>query len=260
MPTNEPKQQIVINAPAWSMFAAALVFAVSCVVGFFVVNEYSTAVPPLPTMPVAPAQEVEVKPEPPPKLIAQVAKRDGKSLSAEESKALFDLADGPDGFCEVIRFYEGKNEIIRQITIGAAKPPVVDPVKPMEPVKPVEPPKPTQPELIPPGQMRVIIVHETTSKLNRDQQSILTNSEIRTYLKAKCAKDSKGQSEFRFYERDQQFAIDSQPWKDIWTSVKPEFADGPAVQLVIYDGTDATIQTVANVAEAMAALKKRGGE
>jgi hypothetical protein len=160
----------------------------------------------------------------------------------------------------VIRYYEGKDEVIRQITIGAAKPPVVDPVKPAEPVKPTEPPKPQQPELIPPGQMRVIFVHETTSKLNKDQQSILTSGEIRDYLKAKCAKDSKGQAEFRFYERDQQFAIDAQIWRDIYASVKPEFADGPTVQLVIYDGTDATIQTVANVAEAMVALKKRGGE
>jgi hypothetical protein len=123
-------------------------------------------------------------------------------------------------------------------------------------------PTPVDPPPIPDAGFRVLVIEETAErgKLPRDQQTILTSTEVRAYLNAKCAKGPDGKTpEFRFFDKDTDVSHESKVWQEAMAKAKatPGFV---VPWLIVSDGKKGSDGPLpANVAEMLAELKKYGG-
>ncbi len=118
------------------------------------------------------------------------------------------------------------------------------------------------PPPIPDAGFRVLIVEETAErgKLTRDQQTILTSTEVRAYLNSHCAKGPDGKTpEFRIFDKDTDVSHESAVWQKAMADAKatPGFV---VPWLIVSDGKKGSDGPLpANVADMLAELKKYGG-
>jgi hypothetical protein len=121
---------------------------------------------------------------------------------------------------------------------------------------PIDPPPITEPGF------RVLVIEETAErgKLPKDQLTILTSTEVRAYLNAKCVKGPDGKTpEYRFFDKDTDLSHESEVWQKAMAAAKG--TQGFVVPwLIVSDGKKGEDGPLpANVADMMTELKKYGG-
>lgn len=130
---------------------------------------------------------------------------------------------------------------------------------PVDPTPPVPPPTPDGTAPIKEPGFRVLVVYESKDlpAMPRDQQSILFDGSVRSYLNAKCVKGTDGKTaEWRMLDPNAVIAPDSAIWA---TAMARERKSLPWI--VISDGKRGFEGPLpANVAETLALLKRYGGE
>lgn len=159
------------------------------------------------------------------------------------------------------------DQIIHRMTLTTLTPvppvppgPTPPPVPPgPTPPGPTPPPVPPAPVPIPTSEFRVLFLSDPVAPMNKDQIDILNSTKIREYLATKCAKGPDGKTpEVRFWSPKVVLTNESDTWKKIWETVKPQMPTLPAV--VIYRGTNGEYFPLAkNEAEQLEFLKKYGG-
>lgn len=147
-----------------------------------------------------------------------------------------------------------------ELTIVVGNPPV--PPNPIPPPGPTPNPDPTPgpgpaPAPTPATGLRVLVVRETGDAARVDQAFAAS---VREYLKSKCAKDSKGQSEFRVWDDDTEIDIrESATLRDMFEKAKP-FQQLPALILKNDKSANAVAMPLPPTPEALLAeLRKWGG-
>lgn len=132
---------------------------------------------------------------------------------------------------------------------------------PTPPVPPgPTPPGPNPPPIpVPVSGLRVLFVYESGANLTREQLNILNSTTITDYLNRKTAKDTKGRAEWRKWDKDVDMANETDVWKNLWTSTKPQLGALPAL-VVVTDQKGQVFPLPATEAETLALLKRYGGE
>ena len=137
-----------------------------------------------------------------------------------------------------------EQQIVRQTlaVLGARPPPGPKSDDPVEPI----------------ASFRVIFVKESGATLSPEQTAIPAAKVIRDYLNAKTTKED-GQPGWREYDPQQTTANEQPTMSALWAAVKAKVETVPA--LVIEVNGHATVMPFpANVDEAMATLRKYGGD
>lgn len=197
------------------------------------------------------------KDEGPLRIRAEFVEEPGKTVTRSfKGPFVYIVEAAGDGQAELLIVPVGvttESQIIRRIltTKQGPRPPPVDPPGPA-PV--VDPPKP----VVATG-FRVIIAWESSANHSREQLTALNSTAIWKYLTEKCVKDSKGNAEWRKWDKDVVLDPSESPkLREIWEAAKPKLGKLPRV-IISTDGTDAHIHDVTTEAETLELLKKYGG-
>jgi hypothetical protein len=95
--------------------------------------------------------------------------------------------------------------------------------------------------------------------LNSEQSAIPGAKVIREYLNAKTTKSEDGSLGWREYDPDEKTDNEPPLMKLLWETVKPKLTPAPCMVIEV-NGHALVYPFPKNVTEAMAALKKAGGE
>ena len=117
-------------------------------------------------------------------------------------------------------------------------------------------PTPVVPE--PVTSFRVIFVKESGQTLKGEQLAIPGAKEIREFLAAKTTAEN-GLPGWREFDPQQQTGNESPTMKALWEAVKPKLLPAPCLVIEV-NGKATVMPFPATVAEAVATLKKAGGE
>lgn len=160
------------------------------------------------------------------------------------------------GQVEVLIFFIGETDLTkvqrRLLDLGQMPQPPPTPPLPPTPFPPL-PPTPT-PVPIPDGEFRVLGLYERDT-LTTQQASVMNSEPVRVWLKANCAKDSAGDPDFRFLDKDAVVSKLPQTLQDMFAAAKQSAGQLPAV--VTFRGTKGTAHALpATGAELLDILKK----
>ncbi len=138
---------------------------------------------------------------------------------------------------------------------------VTPPIPPSPPDPPIPPdPKPPDPKPIPStvGNLRVLILFESSAKLDIKQLSALNGGLVRKYLSDKCITDPDGLPAWRMWDRNIDAAGESALWKTALTAAQADTL--PIPKVAIYAGTTLVkvVPLPANDVEMVAMLKQWG--
>jgi hypothetical protein len=103
------------------------------------------------------------------------------------------------------------------VILGSQPQPPV-PVPPQPDIKPLPVPPPPSPAPIPLAGFRVAVIFEqngAAAVLTKQQYNELYGAEVAAYLNAKCAKDAKGQPDWRIWNKDTPLATAPKIWQDV---------------------------------------------
>ena len=157
---------------------------------------------------------------------------------------------------------DGKAKLSRalaEVVVDGVVPPV--PPGPNPPDPPIPPdPKPPEPKPIPStvGNLRVLILFESSAKLDIKQLSALNGGLVRKYLSDKCITDPDGLPAWRMWDRNIDAAGESALWKTALTAAQADTL--PIPKVAIYAGTTLikVVPLPANDVEMVAMLKQWG--
>lgn len=149
--------------------------------------------------------------------------------------------------------YGAKTQTSIRITCNTApRPgPTPTPVTPVEPTP--DPPVPPQPVT----SFRVIFIKESGTTLDAAQTAIPGAKSVRDYLFAKTTREG-GVTGWREYDPDVDASHEQPVMKAMWEAVKPKVTTVPCVAVEV-NGKVEILPYPANVADALAMLKKAGG-
>lgn len=143
--------------------------------------------------------------------------------------------------------------------IAANHGPRPPPLPPLPPVPPPDPPTPVDPAPISAPGFRVLMVCETSdgTKIPPAQLSILTSTEIRSYLNRKCVVGPDGTTtEYRIWDKDVDTVNESKIWQEAMKRPRKSIP-----WILISDGKKGFEGPLpATIKETLDLLKKYGGE
>lgn len=97
---------------------------------------------------------------------------------------------------------------------------------------------------VPTTDFRVIIIHDSATKMTKEQLHALNSSSVAKLLDEKCSKDTNGRPGWRKWDPDQDVSYELPVWKSLWGATKPQIGTLPQVVIVknqegkIYSITD----------------------
>lgn len=137
------------------------------------------------------------------------------------------------------------------------KPVPVDPTPPAPPAPPI-PVTPPAPEVV--GNLRVVVLYESSQALGPAQNGALyARDGIYPYLNAHCLKDVNGNPSWRAWDKDVDVSNEPAEWQDAMAKAK---ADPMPLPKVVVFGGNAFIAsaTILNKAASLAFLQQYGGK
>jgi len=129
------------------------------------------------------------------------------------------------------------------------------PQPPPRPDPDPKPPKPDEPVVI--TSFKVIFVKDPNSNLSIDQHAVFYGKAITDYLDAKCTKQN-GQPEWRRYQQNTNATNDLSGMAELWADVQAKIT-GVTCMVIAVNKKAEIVPLPANVADALALLKKYGG-
>lgn len=128
---------------------------------------------------------------------------------------------------------DGKTRMVKALTEI-----VVDGNQPTPPPGPTPSPTPT-PVPVPPvpstvGNLRVLIVYESSANMPAGQMVAIYSLKVQSYLNAKCLDDG-GLPAWRFWDKDVDASRETATWQGVWTQAKGEST--PVPKVLIFAGT-----------------------
>jgi hypothetical protein len=160
------------------------------------------------------------------------------------------------GRAEVIVIPQGvtdQSDIIRQVLTVSGQ----GPKPPPDPEPDPEPDDPTPPG--PVTSFRVIWILESGDTINAAQTSIPGAKAVRDYLNAKTTRSPDGQPGWREYDPQQIMTNEPEVIQELWRQIKRKAWQAPCVAIEVNTHT-IVLPFPANTAEALALLKRYGGE
>jgi len=192
------------------------------------------------------------------KIMAKFADGTGKiELRTYTAPYLYFIQAAAKGEAEILMIPSGvttESDIVRQqLTVMGPRPPPdpVDPDDPIDPEDPVDPPEPVE-------SFRVIFVKESGATLSLEQTAIPGAKVIRDYLNSTTTKED-GLPGWREYDPQMNTTNEQTTMAELWSAVKGSIETTPAL-VVEVNGHATVMPFPANVDEAVATLKKYGGE
>lgn len=118
------------------------------------------------------------------------------------------------------------------------------------------PPTPTPPQ--PVGDVRVILVYDSTDNMTAEQTATMYGPRVKDFLNRKCVKEGMLEA-WRRWDRHIDTAKETPTWRALWDAVKPALTTFPAV--VVVRGQQGQVYPMpATEADTLALLKRLLGE
>lgn len=147
---------------------------------------------------------------------------------------------------------EGKTRLVKAVTEI-----IVDGSSPTPPdVKPDNPPPPPPPIPSTVGNLRVLVLWETSAPNLRQHLNVLQSTAFRNYLSGVVKKDD-GQPAWRFFDKDVTFSSDNPAWAAAFASAKAKGDTLAVPKIMIFAGEEwvTSIPLPTSEADAIAAVK-----